>query len=129
MAIKNPNFKSKLNRAVYTGTKGRAQRQKSEAQRKSGITKNAIRRGARPGFRPTTGPGKELSKKNQQKRDRALARAAERKMAESGEVEMSDASTVKARAGGRFKNQKAASSATATAKADEMELDNGANIA
>ncbi|KAL5606858.1 hypothetical protein BROUX41_003235 [Berkeleyomyces rouxiae] len=127
MAIKNPNFKSKLNRAVYGGTKGRAQRQKSEAQRKSGISKNAIRRGARPGFRPTTGPGKELSKKNQQKRERALAREAERKMAESGEAEMKDASAVKVRAGGRFKKNK--TTAAPDAKADEMEVDEDANIA
>lgn len=87
VSIKNPNFKSKT-RAVAVATKNRAQRQKSEAQRKSGISKNAIRRGARPGFRPTSGPGKELSKKQQKRRDRALAHELKRKQAEEGEVEM-----------------------------------------
>ncbi|KKA30150.1 hypothetical protein TD95_002795 [Thielaviopsis punctulata] len=94
VSIKNPNFKSR-NRAVSVATKSRAQRQKSEAQRKSGISKDAIRRGARPGFRPTSGPGKELSKKQQKRRDRALARALKRKQEESGEVEMKDAAQVK----------------------------------
>jgi hypothetical protein len=80
-SVKNPNAPSK-NRLAARAAKQRKQRQKAAAagQLKKVIAKGDMRRGARPGLLPTSGPRKPVSAKRQRKLERKMGYALKRKM-------------------------------------------------
>ncbi|KAK4114811.1 hypothetical protein N656DRAFT_548784 [Canariomyces notabilis] len=93
-SVKNPNAPSK-NRLAARAAKQRKQRQKAAAagQLKKVIAKGDMRRGARPGLLPTSGPRKPVSAKRQRKLERKMGYALKRKMEAElaeGEVVMKD---------------------------------------
>lgn len=93
-SVKNPNFTSK-NRVAVRAAKLKAQRRKqSDAGRAAAVlgaaalAKTDLRRGARPGLLPTSGPNRALSRKKARKLEKQMAHALKRKMAAEGEVDM-----------------------------------------
>lgn len=90
-SVKNPNTVSR-NRQIARVSKARKQALKHAATAKlaSRVDKADVRRGARPGLLPTSGPNRALSKKKQRKVEKQLAHAIRRKAEEEAakEVEM-----------------------------------------
>jgi hypothetical protein len=88
-SVKNPNKASK-NRLAARANKVRKRSQKESAAGRTtaGLVKSDLKRGARPGLLPTSGPRKPISAKRQRKLDRKLGHALRRKMEAEGEIEM-----------------------------------------
>lgn len=90
-SVKNPNGPSK-NRLTARTAKARKQGEKrTAAAGKSRVAKADIRRGARPGLLPTSGPNAAISAKKRRKLERKMGHALKRKMDAEGEAVMKGA--------------------------------------
>lgn len=88
-SVKNPNKPSKNRLAARANKiKKRSQKESAAGRVPAGIVKSDLKRGARPGLMPTSGPRKPISSKRQRKLDKKLGYALQRKMEAEGEVEM-----------------------------------------
>ncbi|KAJ9130699.1 hypothetical protein NKR19_g9788 [Coniochaeta hoffmannii] len=93
-SVKNPNKPSKNRLAARANKiKKRSQKESAAGRVPAGIVKSDLKRGARPGLMPTSGPRKPVSAKRQRKLDKKLGYALKRKMEAEGEVEMKDVVT------------------------------------
>ncbi|KAI1499617.1 hypothetical protein F5X99DRAFT_410966 [Biscogniauxia marginata] len=79
-SVKNPNGPSK-NRLVARAAKARkrAQKQSSSGQVKDRVVKADVKRGARTGLLPTSGPNAAVSAKRRRKLERKIGYALKRK--------------------------------------------------
>lgn len=88
-SVKNPNKPSKNRLAARAGSiKKKAQQQSAAGRIPSGIVKADLKRGARSGLMPTSGPRKPISAKRQRKLDKKLGYALKRKQEAEGDAEM-----------------------------------------
>lgn len=88
-SVKNPNKPSKNRLAARANSiKKRSQKESAAGRLHAGVVKSDLKRGARPGLMPTSGPRKPVSAKRQRKLDKKLGYALKRKMEAEGEVEM-----------------------------------------
>lgn len=89
-SVKNPNRPSRNRLAARAAKVRKQQRQKHEAAKttKGGVEKSDVKRGARPGLLPTSGPRAPISSKKQRKLERKMGYALKRKMEAEGEVVM-----------------------------------------
>jgi hypothetical protein len=88
-SVKNPNKPSKNRLAARANKiKKRSQKESASGRVPAGIVKSDLKRGARSGLMPTSGPRKPVSAKRQRKLDKKLGYALQRKMQADGEVEM-----------------------------------------
>ncbi|CEJ94432.1 hypothetical protein VHEMI09966 [[Torrubiella] hemipterigena] len=79
------------NRLAARASKARKQRTKKSVAGKHKIEKADVRRGAKPGLLPTSGPNARISSKKAKKLEKKLGYAVQRSMAASGEAVMKDA--------------------------------------
>lgn len=92
---KNPNVASKNRLAARANkVKKRAQKESAAGRLHPGVVKSDLKRGARPGLMPTSGPRKPVSAKRQRKLDKKLGYAMKRKTETEGEVEMKGVSAL-----------------------------------
>ncbi|RKU44081.1 hypothetical protein DL546_007156 [Coniochaeta pulveracea] len=93
-SVKNPNKPSK-NRlaAMANASKKKAQQQSAAGRVPAGIVKADLKRGARSGLMPTSGPRKPVSAKRQRKLDKKLGYALKRKQEADGDAAMKDVTT------------------------------------
>jgi len=97
-SVKNPNKPSKNRLAARANKiKKRSQKESAAGRVPAGIVKSDLKRGARPGLMPTSGPRKPVSAKRQRKLDKKLGYALKRKMEAEGEVEMKGESFLNSR--------------------------------
>lgn len=89
VSVKNPNKPSKNRLAARANSERKLRQQQSAAGRiPVGIVKADLKRGARAGLLPTSGPRKPVSGKRQRKLDKKLGYALKRKQETEGEAEM-----------------------------------------
>lgn len=87
-SVKNPNTVSRNRQVARAAKAKKAAQKKSSAGKKSRIEKSDVRRGAREGILPTSGPRAALSSKKQKKLERQLKYALKRKEEAAAETEM-----------------------------------------
>lgn len=87
-SVKNPNTVGQNRQAAITAKARKLTAKRLATEGKSRIQKQDMRRGARPGLLPTSGPNAALSSKKRRKLEKQMAHALRRKMEAEGEVEM-----------------------------------------
>ena len=84
-SVKNPNGPSK-NRLAARASRARKNRTKKSLAGKHKIDAADVRRGAKPGLLPTSGPNRRISAKKAKKLEKKLGYAVQRHMAANGEA-------------------------------------------